>query len=52
MFLGIGRKVTYNGIDNSESFLKIARRRYPQLSFEYGDIANNTTLPKKKFDGF
>lgn len=52
MFLGIGRKLAYYGIDISHSFLKIARRRYPQLPFELGNIADNTTLPKKKFDGF
>lgn len=52
MFLGIGRHLSYHGIDNSKSFLKIAKRRYPQLSFEYGDMADKKTLPKKKFDGF
>jgi trans-aconitate methyltransferase len=52
MFLGIGRKLSYYGIDNSTAFLKIAKRRYPQLPFEYGDIADKETLPKKKFDGF
>lgn len=52
MFLGMGRSLKYFGIDISKSFLKIARRRYPQLSFEEGDIADKSTLPKKKFDGF
>lgn len=52
LFLGIGRKVKYYGIDISKSFLKIASQRYPQLSFAEGDIADITTLPKKKFSGF
>jgi trans-aconitate methyltransferase len=52
MFLGIGRYLTYFGIDNSTAFLKIAKRRYPQLPFDFGDIADKSTLPKKKFDGF
>jgi trans-aconitate methyltransferase len=52
MFLGIGRNLSYYGIDNSTAFLKIAKRRYPQLPFEFGDISDRETLPKKKFDGF
>lgn len=52
LFLGIGRKLKYYGIDISASFLKLAKRRYPQLTFEEGNIADSTTLPKKKFDGF
>ncbi len=52
MFLGIGRSLTYLGIDNSTAFLKIARRRYPQLQFEFGDISDKESLPNKKFDGF
>lgn len=52
LFLGIGRYVKYYGIDISPSFLKIAKRRYPQLPFELGNIADKETLPKKKFDGF
>lgn len=52
LFLGIGRTLKYCGIDISTGFLKIARRRYPQLSFTEGDIADKSTLPKKKFDGF
>jgi trans-aconitate methyltransferase len=52
MFLGIGRHLSYHGIDNSAAFLKIAKRRYPQLPFEFGDIADKKTLPSKKFDGF
>ena len=52
MFLGIGHRLKYFGIDISAAFLKIARRRYPQLPFELGNIADIKTLPKKKFDGF
>lgn len=52
LFLGIGRKLKYLGIDISNSFIKIARTRYPQLTFELGNIADAVTLPKKKFDGF
>jgi trans-aconitate methyltransferase len=52
MFLGIGRKLKYFGIDISTSFLKVAKRRYPQLPFELANIAEMETLPKKKFDGF
>ncbi len=52
LFLGIGHKVRYFGIDISEGFLKVARRRYPQLTFQSGNIADKTTLPKKKFEGF
>ena len=40
LFLGIGRKLKYEGIDTSYKFLKMARSRYPQLSFRYGDISN------------
>ncbi|HEU4677735.1 MAG TPA: class I SAM-dependent methyltransferase [Candidatus Paceibacterota bacterium] len=52
LFLGIGRHLRYTGLDISESFLKIARRRYPRLRFLRGNIADAKTLPKKKFDGF
>ena len=52
MFLGIGRKLKYFGIDISSAFLKIAKRRYPQLPFEIANIADKKTLPRKKFDGF
>ena len=40
------------GIDISSLFLKVAARRYPQLTFSLGNVANITTLPKLKFDGF
>lgn len=52
LFLGIGRKLKYFGIDISKSFLKIATSRYPQLTFQQADISKAESLPKKKFDGF
>lgn len=52
LFLGIGRNLRYTGMDIAQSFLKIASRRYPQLTFLKGDISKRDTLPKKKFDGF
>ncbi|MEN9920219.1 MAG: hypothetical protein RL538_112 [Candidatus Parcubacteria bacterium] len=52
LFLGMGRNLKYEGVDISKSFLKIAKRRYPQLSFSKGNIADGDSLPKKKYDGF
>ncbi len=52
MFLGLGRHLSYTGIDISQAFLKAARRRYPQLPFLLGDISDPSTLPKQKFHGF
>lgn len=52
LFLGIGRKLKYLGIDISKSFLKIATSRYPQLKFQEADISSSDSLPKMKFDGF
>lgn len=53
LFLGIGRHLKYHGLDISQSFLKIAKRRYPQLTFTKGNIADKKTLPSnKRFDGF
>ncbi|MES2749047.1 MAG: class I SAM-dependent methyltransferase [Patescibacteria group bacterium] len=52
LFLGIGRKLKYQGIDISKLFIKTATRRYPQLNFLLGNVADSTTLPKTKFDGF
>lgn len=52
LFLGLGRKLKYEGIDISKNFVKIAKFRYPQLSFKVADIAERKTLPKKKYDGF
>lgn len=50
LFLGIGRKLKYTGIDISKSMIEMALSRYPQLSFSVDDI--ETYSPKKKFDGF
>lgn len=54
LFLGIGRRLSYTGIDISRTFIKIASKRYPQLSFSVANIADLSTLPKprKKFIGF
>lgn len=52
LFLGMGHKLRYFGIDISKSFLKIATRRYPALTFAQGNILDKESLPKKKFDGF
>lgn len=52
LFLGIGRHLTYHGMDISDAFLTIARSRYPQLKFTKGDVSDRTSLPRKKFDGF
>ncbi|MEX2341213.1 MAG: class I SAM-dependent methyltransferase [Candidatus Paceibacterota bacterium] len=52
LFLGIGRKLRYEGMDIANSFLKIACRRYPQLTFYQADISDAKTLPNKKYDGF
>ncbi len=52
LFLGIGHKLKYVGIDISKLFIKIATRRYPNLKFALGNIADASTLPKNKFDGF
>lgn len=52
LFLGIGRGLRYHGIDIAKKFIKIAAQRYPQLPFTEGNIADFSTLPKKKFDAF
>lgn len=52
LFLGMGHKLKYLGIDISKSFLKIAKSRYPQINFQQADISDKSTLPKLKFDGF
>ena len=52
LFLGIGRHLKYTGIDISNSFLKVARARYPQLTFLQADILDETSLPPKKFGAF
>lgn len=50
LFLGIGRKLKYEGIDITKAMVKIAKSRYPQLSFKVADATKFKT--KKKFDGF
>jgi trans-aconitate methyltransferase len=50
LFLGIGRKLNYEGIDISEEMIKIAKARYPQLDFNTVDIMDFN--PNKKYDGF
>lgn len=52
LFLGLGRKLRYEGMDIAQSFLTIARRRYPQLTFFQADISVKETLPNKKYAGF
>lgn len=52
LFLGIGRKLKYHGVDISAFFIKVAKRRYPQLNFTLADIADISTLPTKRYDGF
>jgi len=52
LFMGIGRDLQYTGIDISETFIEIAKTRYPQIDFREGNIADATTLPKTAFDGF
>jgi len=52
LFLGIGRKLRYEGLDIARSFVNIAKRRYPQLTFYQADISDLKSLPKKKYDAF
>lgn len=52
LFLGIGRRLRYFGIDISRAFVTIARTRYPRFSFQVANIADQRTLPKRRFDGF
>lgn len=54
LFLGIGSelKLKYEGYDISSSMLKIAKSRYPNLSFKYIDISDSKSLPKKRFNAF
>ncbi len=52
LFLGIGRELKYEGMDISTSFLKLARSRYPQMAFHQGDVLDESTFPRKKFDAF
>src|SRR4051812_10162493 len=41
LFLGIGRKLQYEGFDISEEMVKIAKSHYPQLSFGVADILSD-----------
>lgn len=50
LFLGIGEKLKYTGIDISRSMIKLAKSRYPSVDLSVADIA--TYKPKKKFDAF
>lgn len=52
LFLGIGQRLRYEGLDLSRGLLAIARRRYPQLPFYRANIADRRSLLKKRFDGF
>ncbi|MES2668559.1 MAG: class I SAM-dependent methyltransferase [Patescibacteria group bacterium] len=52
LFLGIGHELKYEGIDISNSFLKMAKSRYPQLSFVQTDLLDEKSFPRKKYDGF
>jgi len=52
LFVGIGNKLRYEGLDVSHALLKIARRRYPEHSFLEADIQEKHSLPHKKYDGF
>lgn len=52
LFLGIGKNLKYEGFDFSKSMLKIAQARYPQMSFNYIDISDKKSLPRKKYDAF
>ncbi len=50
LFLGIGKKLKYVGIDLSKQMVKMAQSRYPQLKFSVADISKYK--PVKKFDAF
>ncbi len=50
LFLGIGRKLKYEGMDVTRAMVKIAKSRYPQLPFNVADATKFKS--KKKFDGF
>jgi len=52
LFLGIGRKLKYEGLDIWKIFIHMARARYPQLKFYISNILDRKTLPKTKYDGF
>ena len=52
LFLGIGRHLKYTGADISNSMLKVAHTRYPQLDFRNIDLSDPKTFPKRKYHGF
>jgi SAM-dependent methyltransferase len=52
LFLGVGRKCAYEGIDASKHMIKLSQSRYPQLSFRLADISKRKTLPRKTYAGF
>lgn len=41
--------IKYTGIDNSKELLKIAKKKYPKLTFRHGDILK-LPFPKAYFD--
>jgi len=52
LFLGLGRSLSYRGIDISDTFIAIAKERYPQLQFATADLLDADSLPRQKFDAF
>ena len=48
LFVGIGHKLRYVGIDFSKKMIAIAKRRFPLHDFRIGDITKRETLPKEK----
>lgn len=52
LFIGIGCKLKYEGVDISSELLKIAKSRYPNFRFCKSSILEESTLPKKKYAGF
>ena len=50
LFLGIGRKLKYEGIDISKSMIKLARSRYSQIEFRIADAVTFKT--REKYDAF
>ena len=52
MFLGLGRKLQYEGLDISKELISIAKRRYPQLKFHIANLVDTKSLPTQKYAGF
>lgn len=52
LFLGLGQKLEYEGLDISDKMIEIAKSRYPQLNFFVADILDRESLPNKKYDAF